>query len=116
MAWNLDIEDYTNDELMELFNINGVDSNDTKARSLITALQKVQNDKTKTQNDLKDFKNFVDNVSKRLNIDENEFNYQLNNLPEMNAIQQSFSQKQPVSIVNDHVLISNKSLFSKVIS
>jgi hypothetical protein len=109
MAWNLDIEDYTNDELMELFNINGVDSNDTKARSLITALQKVQNDKTKTQDDLKDFKNFVNNVSKKLKIDESEFNYQLNNLPEMNVIQESFSQKQPVSIVNDHVLITNKS-------
>lgn len=107
MTWNLDIDDYTDMELLELFNINNVDSNNSKAQSLINALQKVQNDESKTENDLKEFFDFVSNVSKRLKIDEFEFNNQLNSLPEMSIIHQAFSQKQPVSIVNDHALIAN---------
>lgn len=109
MAWNLDVNDYSDVELMELFGVNGIDSNDVMARKLVTALQKVHNDKTKTEEDLEDFKNFVNDVSKRLNIDETEISYRINELPEMNVISQAFSKKQPINTVDDHVMIVDKS-------
>ena len=109
MTWNLDADDYSDDELLELFNINSVDSNDSKARSLIIALKKVENDETKTQDDANDFKDFIIDVSKRFKLDEIELQNQMKILPEMHAIQDKLSKEQPVSIVNDHVLIANKS-------
>lgn len=108
MSWNLDIDDYTENELLELFGLATIDDNHTKSQMLVESIKKVQNDTSKLPIEIDSFINFVCDASKRIGVPN--FNYGNSSYrpTESQVVDKAFSTRQPITQVNSHMLIDNE--------
>lgn len=109
MTWNLNVSDYTDDELLDLFGMLSTDSAESKSRSLADSVSKVRSDARKSQSDIVDFIDFAKKVAKRLGISTLSDSHGMTGVDEYSAVAKAMSAHHPITEVDGHMLISNKS-------
>jgi hypothetical protein len=109
MTWNLNASDYTDDELLELFGMSYTDSNEQKSRLISDSVRKVRMDRSKTQEEVASFLEFVNHVAKRFGLARLEHDFGMAGPDEFSVAAKAFSTRQPVTELDDHVIISSKS-------
>lgn len=106
-GWDLDITNYTETELLELFGIKHNDATDVKVNSLVVALKKVKCDVSKTAEESADFEHFVFDVAEQLGISNNQIKMYIDSLTDIETKDMLFTTKQPFTQVNEHVIMSD---------
>lgn len=109
MAWDLDIDNYSVEELMDLFGIENDHDTDMKIDTLIVALNKVKHDKYKTPEECAAFQDFVFNVADVLGIAKQQMLMSIEKMTDIELKDMLFNTKQPFTQVNEHVILSEKS-------
>jgi hypothetical protein len=110
MTWNLNASDYTDDELLELFGMLRTDSNEKKSQKMADSISKVRRDDRKSQSEIASFVNFAEDIAERLGFGILDGGYHnQGDMDEYSAAAKTFSSRQPVTEVDGHMLISNKS-------
>lgn len=108
MTWNLNVSDYTDDELLELFGMSNTDSKEQKSRLISDSVRKVRNDRSKTQEEIASFLEFVDHVTKRFGLARLEHDLGMTDQDEYSVVAKAFSEKHPITEVHGHMITTNK--------
>lgn len=109
MAWDLDVDNYSVEELMDLFEIENDYDVDMKINTLVVALDKVKNDPNKSPEECAAFKDFVFNVADIFGIAKTQMLMSIESMTDIELKDMLFRTKQPYTQVNEHVIISDKS-------
>ncbi len=109
MTWNLNVGDYTDDELLELFGMLRTDSNEKKSQTMADSISKVRRDHSKSQSEVASFVKFAEDAAERLGVAVMAAGRDIEEeVDEYSAAAKTFSKRQPITEVHGHMLISNK--------
>ena len=109
MTWNLNVSHYTDQELLNLFGLLRADSNEKKSKAIAETVSKVRTDDSKSQSEIASFTEFAEEAAERLGIPVLDDRRDKGNMDEYSAAAKTYSTRQPVTEVDSHMLISNKS-------
>lgn len=110
MAWDLDVTNYSEHELIELFGIKSTDNEKARISILFEAYKKVLNDKSKSKYETDEFEAFIFDVSKKLGLDDSNLHKMVTNEEhDLIAKDKAFARNNSIIQQDSHFLISNKS-------